>query len=76
MVKKNRKKIINNDEFTPLPSRPTMTEIPAPISTGQETKSAWTTVCGIKGNFVSPMKRNNSTAQSPSYKNAGKNQDC
>lgn len=44
MVKKNKKKIINNDDFLPLPPSPTMIKIFTPKSTGQETEIAWTII--------------------------------
>ena len=54
MVKKNREKITNNDDFPPLPPRPPAMEIPTPTDTGQENDSSWTTVRSRKGKVVSP----------------------
>ena len=67
MVKKNNEKIINNDEFPPLPPSPTPTDNPTPKGTGQETDSVWNTVRRKKAKSISPTKKRNSSAEIVTY---------
>ena len=54
MVKKNSKKIINNDDFPPLPVSPTRTKNPTSTGTGQQQDSAWIKVGSKQSKSVSP----------------------
>ena len=72
MVKKNSQKIINNDEFPPLPTSPSTTDIRTPTGTGQVINPAWSTVQRRKGKSVSPTLQEKQISMTSSYKNAAK----
>ena len=67
MVKKNNEKIINNDEFPPLPPSPTLTDSPTPKGTRQETESVWNTVRRKTAKSISLTKKGNSLAEIVTY---------
>ena len=72
MVKKNSQKIINNDDFPPLPTSPSTTDIRIPTGTGQEINTAWSTVQRRKGKSVSPTLQEKQISTTSLYKNAAK----
>ena len=67
-MKKSSKKIINNDDFPPLPASPTRTKNSTSYGTCQQQDSAWIKVGSKKSKSVSPTADKISTAKSPQYK--------